>query len=312
MGCPSLKELHDPPRDKTGWPWTEASPQLPVSLPDGSSWPRISIVTPSYNQGRFIEETIRSVLLQGYPNLEYIIIDGGSSDDSVDIIKKYEPWLGYWVSESDNGQYDAINKGFAVSTGNVMIWLNSDDMLVENGLMAVGSIFARFAPKVQWVTGLPAYWDEQGRLLRILTPLHHNRLLMRLGCYEGRALSWVMQECTAWSSNLWELVGARVNADLTYAADFDLWCRFARYADLFSVSALIGGNRQRIGQKTELQGAYDAEVDLILRRNRLCFIVNRIFRNRIARMLARTYLRTVNMHKCVHYNARKMHWEIFY
>ena len=87
----------------------------------GVWWPRISIVTPSYNQGQFIEETIRSILLQGYSNLEYIIIDGGSTDKSVEIIKKYEPWLSYWVSEKDRGQSHAINKGFGCSTGSFLL-----------------------------------------------------------------------------------------------------------------------------------------------------------------------------------------------
>ena len=106
----TLQDLPTPPEDKTGWPWTEQTEVFPDKMPDGSDWPRISIVTPSYNQGQFIEETIRSILLQGYPNLEYIIIDGGSNDNSVEIIKKYEHYLSYWISESDRGQSHAINK----------------------------------------------------------------------------------------------------------------------------------------------------------------------------------------------------------
>jgi len=103
------------------------STQLVEKMPDSKPWPKISIVTPSYNQGQFIEETIRSVLLQGYPNLEYIIIDGGSTDSTVEIIKKYDSWISYWVSESDQGQADAVNKGWLRSSGQLLGWLNSDD-----------------------------------------------------------------------------------------------------------------------------------------------------------------------------------------
>jgi len=134
MRCPKLKVLPPPVPNKKGWPWTEESPQLPKTMQDGSPWPRISIVTPSLNQGEFLEETIRSVLLQGYPNLEYIIIDGGSTDGSVKIIKKYENWLTYWVSEPDKGQSHAINKGFSMATGDMLAWINSDDMLEINAL----------------------------------------------------------------------------------------------------------------------------------------------------------------------------------
>lgn len=142
MRCPTLKELPPPPAGKSGWPWTEESPQLPDAMPDGSPWPRISIVTPSFNQGQFLEETIRSVLLQGYPDLEYTIIDGGSTDASTEILKKYEPWLTYWVSEPDRGQSHAINKGVSRSTGGIVAWLNSDDTYLPNCLLAVAKMLA--------------------------------------------------------------------------------------------------------------------------------------------------------------------------
>jgi GT2 family glycosyltransferase len=122
-----MTALPPPPAGKVGWPWThDGSPRRPA-LAGGEVWPRVTIVTPSYNQGRFLEETIRSVLLQDYPNLEYVVIDGGSTDNSVEIIKKYSPALAYWESERDRGQADAINKGFRLATGDYLAWLNSDD-----------------------------------------------------------------------------------------------------------------------------------------------------------------------------------------
>ena len=117
------------------WPWNAEIGDERMRDDAGENWPKITIVTPSYNQGEFIEETIRSVLLQNYPNLEYIIIDGGSTDQTVEVIKKYEKWIDYWVSESDRGQSDAINKGFEKATGVYGNWINSDDLLAENALL---------------------------------------------------------------------------------------------------------------------------------------------------------------------------------
>lgn len=154
------------PYGKTGWPWTEGSDLLPDRMPDGSDWPKISIVTPSFNQAQYLEETIRSVLMQGYPNLEYMIIDGGSTDGSIEIIKKYEPWLAYWVSEPDCGQSHAINKGWKRSGGDLLAWLNSDDFLARNALETVAIQYSACEKgKVGFIHGKAIVIDEEGQPL---------------------------------------------------------------------------------------------------------------------------------------------------
>src|ERR1700741_2339226 len=105
------------------------------------SLPKISIITPSYNQGKYIEQTILSVIEQGYPDYELIIIDGGSTDDTIEVIKKYESKIAYWISEKDNGQADAINKGLAKATGEIFNWINSDDILEKDALQIIGEYF---------------------------------------------------------------------------------------------------------------------------------------------------------------------------
>ena len=136
----TVAKLPPPPTGRAGWPWTQAAeaPQLAERV---DSWPPITIVTPSYNQGSYLEETIRSVLLQGYPRLEYIVIDGGSTDASVGILQRYDGWLTYWVSERDSGQSEAINKGFARGGGEIHGYLNSDDAYQPNALARVAAAF---------------------------------------------------------------------------------------------------------------------------------------------------------------------------
>jgi glycosyltransferase involved in cell wall biosynthesis len=165
MQCPKIQDLPPPAHGGKGWPWTEETPYLTPTIPDGRPWPRISIVTPSYNQGEFIEETIRSVLLQGYHNLEYIIIDGGSTDQSVDIIKKYEPWLTHWVTEPDKGQAHAINKGFKKATGEIVAWLNSDDVYFP-GVLAIAAKLFSDKHTNDIVYGDCEFIDKQGKYIK--------------------------------------------------------------------------------------------------------------------------------------------------
>jgi len=133
----TLEELPSPPPGREGWPWTEALQALPPTMVAGQPWPRVSIVTPSFNQGSFLEETIRSVLLQGYPNLQYIIMDGASTDNSPELILKYASWLSHFEIRKDDGQSDALNRGFAHADGELFGFINSDDLLEPSALRSL-------------------------------------------------------------------------------------------------------------------------------------------------------------------------------
>jgi glycosyltransferase involved in cell wall biosynthesis len=142
MRSPRLNELPAPPEGKSGWPWTEGTIlELDTDRLD-ENLPRISIVSPSFNQWRFLEECIRSVLLQGYPDIELIIHDGGSKREVIEIFEKYDPWISLWVSEADRGQSHAVNKGILKSTGSFIFWLNSDDICLPGAFFKVAEAFS--------------------------------------------------------------------------------------------------------------------------------------------------------------------------
>ncbi len=234
--------------------------------------PTITIVTPSYNQAAYLEATICSVLDQDYPALRYIIMDGGSTDGSVDIIKRYADKLTNWVSEKDGGQSDAINKGFVNplatglennSSGEIMTWLNSDDVLLPNSLNQVGQIFERY-PQIQWLTGQPANMDANSEHLKLgKLKTGHGRDLIRRGYYHGRGLGFIRQEGTFWRRTLFDKVGG-INPNLHYAMDFDLWRRFAAHSPLVTVDQHLAVFRTQPQQKTSAIEKYYAEAGVTL------------------------------------------------
>jgi glycosyltransferase involved in cell wall biosynthesis len=180
---------------------------------------RVSIVTPSFNQVDFLEETILSVLEQDYENIEYIVVDGGSTDGSVDLIKKYAPRITSWISESDLGQTDAINKGFSMARGDILAWLNSDDTYRPGAVSeAVG--FLKDHPEVGMIYGKAYYMDEQG------TPVA--RYPAGLTSYQGlrRGINTIPQQTMFFRSKLWGMVGP-LDPTFFYAMDYDLWVRIA-------------------------------------------------------------------------------------
>jgi glycosyltransferase involved in cell wall biosynthesis len=202
-----------------------------------ANWPKISLVTPVRDSARYLEATIRSVLSQQYPGLEYILVDGASTDGSLDIIRKYEAELQSWISEPDRGMYDAINKGFARSSGELMGWISATDLLHTGSLWVVGSVFRTF-PQVEWITGRASGFSENGMAVEILNLRQWSRLPFLAG-----ANRYIQQESTFWRRSLWEHAGGRVDDSRRNCSDFELWVRFFRYAKLYPVDALIGGFR---------------------------------------------------------------------
>ena len=249
MHCLTLNDLLTATAEKTGWPWTAETPSLPDTMPDGAPWPRISIVTPSLNRGGYIEETIRSVLLQGYQNLEFIVIDGGSTDGSVEIIEKYSPWLAHWVSEPDRGQGHAINKGMAAATGEIFAYINSDDIYLPGALHAVAAGF-RKRPEVDLVHGGCRIMDQEGQSTgeRWGDIETIDQILNLWEVWWGRR-NFVQPE-VFWTRRIAEMVGP-FREDLYFVMDYDYWMRIlAAGGQVSRVDRLLAAFRITPDQKS--------------------------------------------------------------
>lgn len=228
-----------------------------MELPgDSVQWPRITLVTAVYNGEACLETTIRSIVDQGYPNLEYIIVDDGSTDGTVEIIKRYEQHLACWFSQANKGLYGALNAGFARSTGEIMGWLNASDHVHYKSLFVVGSVFAAF-PEVEWITGRPTACNQSGMPVFVGDLRRWSRYRFLAG-----ANKHIQQESTYWRRSLWERAGGALSEAYRAEGDFELWVRFFRHARLYPVDALIGayhfhddalshGNIDRYNQRCE-------------------------------------------------------------
>jgi len=191
-----------------------------------TSYPKITVITPSYNQGQFLEQTILSVLNQGYPNLEYIVIDGGSTDGSVDILRHYERYLSFWVSEKDKGQSHAFNKGLLKSTGEIIGWLNSDDIYLDRCLFQAAEYF-RHHPETDIV--FSDYWfiDEQGRFLkkRKEIPFQFGVYIWTSNCYHANCAGFFRKR-------VFNTIGG-LKEELHYGMDYEFYLRAARAGFVF-------------------------------------------------------------------------------
>ncbi|WP_121809536.1 glycosyltransferase family 2 protein [Mucilaginibacter kameinonensis] len=207
-----LKVLPAPDNQQTGWPWTEETD--PEVYRTNNNWPKLTIVTPSYNQGRFIEQTIRSILLQNYPNLEYIVIDGGSNDETVSILEKYAPWISYYRSARDNGQGQAINLGFSLASGDFYAWINSDDYYLKDVFQEVIQLFTR--SKAKFVYGYGLNYRETTQQFDVSKVLPSLDFFLKIPN--------LVQPSSFWSATIHQPIWERLHC----ALDFELWLRLVK------------------------------------------------------------------------------------
>ena len=226
--------------------------------------PKITVVTPSYNQAQFLEQTILSVIGQGYPNLEYIIMDGGSKDGSVEIIKKYENNITYWQSKKDNGQGAAINEGFSRSTGDILCWINSDDLYMPGTLLKIGRMFKEISDPTILFGNCLHFYENSSKTRGSNIEKHHRELQLELCDY-------IIQPSSFWNRKAWEKTGI-INESFHYVFDWEWFIRAKRsgvqfsplkdYLSLYRIHEAhksgTGGDKRSI-ELAEIYGLYNGE-----------------------------------------------------
>ncbi|AFY28377.1 glycosyltransferase family 2 protein [Cyanobium gracile] len=244
-----------------GWP---ESPGLtvPERFNTDPDRPLFSIVIPTLNQGPYIEDTLLSILWQGYDNVEIIVVDGGSTDDTPAVLERYRPWISVLISEPDRGQSDAINKGFRRASGSILAWLNSDDLYLPGAFRTVLEAFAA-QPGGRWVIGSGDIISADQQFLRHVPARagsEQTLLAIENDCF-------LLQQSCFWSASLWQEAGGQVDESLSLLMDYDLWWRFSRRCTGIVTQEKLGAMRYYATVKTRRQGErFPAELATIYAR----------------------------------------------
>lgn len=221
---------------------------------------KITVVTAVYNGAEYIEQCIQSIMKQTYKNYEHIIMDGGSTDNTVEIAKKYEKLYNVKIySKKDKGMYDAIANGFDLATGDILCWLNSDDMLMPWAFEVMQKVISK--TNAQWCMGFPTYWGEKNVNRCQFRISAYTRWAIKAGLHDGRILPFIQQESTFWTKELWIKSNGGLIRNYKMAGDFQLWRNFAKYETLYKVNSTISGFRQHEGQKSSDKEKYYSEID---------------------------------------------------
>jgi len=302
MRSPTLAMLPPPPPGKTGWPWTEETAQLPDLTPNGQAWPKISVVTPIYNQEQFIEETIRSVLLQGYPDYEHVIINDGSTDCSLAVIEKYAQWV-KCITQKNSGQSAALNHGFRLATGELIGWQNSDDFYGPDNFKE-GALASVQSPDFQIYNGMArGFWEFDFRSPWLFEECNEftQELFLNKMC--------VMNQSMFFRRVVFEQ-GAFIKEDMHFGMDIEYFWRLSLEGFRYKlVPGMIGYYRQHKKAKSN-SNVWRGDLELYKYYRELCHDqrLDRELRRQVRAGLRRNFLNSFRIARRT--ILKKLAWEL--